>query len=57
MNFSTIKYTITLIILGIVSISTGEIVTFVMLCFIIVILTNIHNVLKRILENLDKASR
>lgn len=56
MDFSTIKYTITLVLLGIVSFFTGEIVTFVMLCFIIVILTNINNVLKNILEKLDKAS-
>lgn len=54
MNFSTIKYTITLSILGIVSFFTGEIVTFVMLCFVIIILTNINNVLKGILEKLDK---
>ena len=57
MNFSTITYTITLGVLGIVSIFTGEVVTFMMLCFIIVILTNIYNVLKGILEKLDKTSR
>lgn len=56
MNFSAITYTITLVVLGIVSFFTGEVVTFVMLCFIIVILTNINNVLKRILEKLDKTS-
>lgn len=56
MDFSTIRYTVTLILLAIVSLLTGEIVTFVMLCFIIIILTNIHNVLKRILEKLDKTS-
>ena len=56
MNFSSITYTITLGVLGIVSFFTGEVVTFMMLCFIIVILTNIYNVLKGILEKLDKTS-
>jgi len=56
MNFSTIGYTLFLVFLGIVSFLTKEIVTFVMLCFIIIILTNIHNVLKGILEKLDKTS-
>jgi hypothetical protein len=56
MNFSTIGYTLFLVFLGIASFFTREIVTFVMLCFIIIILTNINNVLKRILEKLDKTS-
>lgn len=56
MNFSTIGYTLTLVFLGIASFFTREIVTFVMLCFIIIILTNINNVLRKILEKLDKTS-
>lgn len=56
MNFNTIGYTLFLSFLGIVSFFTREIVTFVMLCFIIIILTNIYNVLKGILEKLDKTS-
>lgn len=56
MNFNTIGYTLFLVFLGIVSFFTREIVTFVMLCFIIIILTNIYNVLKGILEKLDKTS-
>lgn len=56
MNFNTIGYTLFLAFLGIVSFFTKEIVTFVMLCFIIIILTNIYNVLKGILEKLDKTS-
>ncbi|KAF5042255.1 hypothetical protein DSECCO2_514520 [anaerobic digester metagenome] len=54
MDFNTIGYTLFLAFLGIVSFFTKEIVTFVMLCFIIIILTNIYNVLKGILEKLDK---
>jgi hypothetical protein len=56
MDFSTIGYTLFLVFIGIVSFFTREIVTFVMLCFIIIILTNIYNVLKGILEKLDKTS-
>ncbi len=52
MNFSTIRYTLTLMFLGIVSFFTGEIVTYAMLCFVIIILTNIHDVLKKILQKL-----
>lgn len=48
------RYTITLVFLGIASLFTGEIVTYVMLCFLVIILTNIYNVLKNISEKLDK---
>lgn len=54
MNSSTMRYTLILIFLGIVSFYTGEIVTYAMLCFVLIILINIHNVLKKILEKLDK---
>ncbi len=56
MNFSAIRYTLILIFLGIVSFYTGEIVTYAMLCFVLVILINIHNLLNKILEKLDKKS-
>jgi hypothetical protein len=56
MDLNTIGYTLTLILLGIISFFTREVVTFVMLCFVIIILTNIYNVLKSILEKLDKPS-
>jgi hypothetical protein len=56
MDFSTIGYTLFLVFLGIISFFTREVVTFVMLCFVIIILTNIYNVLKSILEKLDKPS-
>lgn len=54
MNFSTIRYTLILIFLGIVSFFTGEIVTYAMLCFVIILLININDILKNILEKLDK---
>lgn len=47
--------TVLMAILGIVSFFTGEIVTFLMLGFIIIILTNIYNVLKNISKKLDTA--
>ncbi|ACB84634.1 hypothetical protein [Natranaerobius thermophilus] len=53
-DFSTIWYTFILFILGVASFFTGEVVTFFMLGFIILILTNIYNALKKILEKLDK---
>ncbi|MBD7945632.1 MULTISPECIES: hypothetical protein [Psychrobacillus] len=43
-------YILYFIVLGVVSFFTGEIVTFVMLGFIIISLTNIHNTLKEILH-------
>ncbi len=42
------QYTIFLFVLGIIAFFTGEIVTFVMLGFIVLILTNIYNILKEI---------
>lgn len=48
-----IQYTLLLIILGILAFSTGEIVTFTMLGFVILILTNIFNVLKDISRQLS----
>lgn len=56
MNFSTIQYTLALIFLGIISFFTGEVVTYAMLSFLIIIVINIHDTLKKILEKLDKAS-
>lgn len=50
-------YILYAIILAIVSIFTGEIVTFVMLGFILICLQNIHSTLKEILKvNKEKAS-
>lgn len=48
-------YTFYLFILGVVSIYTKEIVTFIMLGIILITLTNIHSTLKEILKvNKDK---
>jgi len=45
-------YYITLmIVLAVISLFTGEIVTLIMLGFILISLQNIHNVLKKILDN------
>lgn len=46
--------TLILIIMGIISFFTGEFVTFFMLGFAIIILSNIYNVLKKINDKLDK---
>jgi hypothetical protein len=43
-------YSLYALIIAIVSIFTGEIVTFVMLGFILISLQNIHSTLKEILE-------
>ncbi|WP_243388015.1 hypothetical protein [Bacillus kexueae] len=43
-------YTFYLVIIGIVSFITGEIVTFVMLGLILVSLQNIHSTLKELVE-------
>lgn len=40
--------------LGVVSVFTGEIVTYVLLGFILLALNNIHQVLKEISKKLDK---
>ncbi|WP_066389421.1 hypothetical protein [Neobacillus mesonae] len=45
-------YTLYFVVLAIVSIFTGEIVTFVMLGVILISLTNIHTTLKDILKTL-----
>lgn len=45
--------TVLLAILGVISFFTNEIVTFIMLGFIIIVLTNIYNVLKDIYKKLD----
>ncbi|WP_400162675.1 hypothetical protein ACAF76_004325 [Brevibacillus sp. TJ4] len=42
------------IILAVVSVFTGEIITFVMLGFILMALNSIHGTLKNILENMEK---
>lgn len=46
--------TLILIVMGIISFFTGEFVTFFMLGFTIIILSNIYNVLKKISDKLDK---
>lgn len=43
-------YTLYLIVIGIVSFFTGEVVTFVMLGIILISLNNIHSTLKEILR-------
>lgn len=43
-------YTLYLIVIGIVSFVTGEVVTFVMLGIILISLNNIHSTLKEILK-------
>lgn len=49
-------YVLYAIAIGVISIITGEIVTFIMLGFILISLQNIHNVLKEILRvNREKA--
>ncbi|QQP11135.1 hypothetical protein FJQ98_18105 [Lysinibacillus agricola] len=42
------------LILGVFSFFTGEIVTFIMLGFILIALQNIHSTLKQILAKLNK---
>jgi hypothetical protein len=51
---STIWNTFILIVMGIIAFFTKEIVTFFMLGFIIIILSNIYNVLKKISDKIDK---
>ncbi len=53
-NVNAWLYTVALIALGIVSVFTREIVTFVMLAFVLIILFNIHRVLKEISGKLDQ---
>ncbi|GEA14502.1 hypothetical protein E308F_07440 [Moorella sp. E308F] len=50
---STIWNTFILIVMGIIAFFTKEIVTFFMLGFIIIILSNIYNVLKKISDKID----
>lgn len=50
---SNVQNTIFLIILAIVSVFTGEVVTFIMLGIILISLINIMNVLKDISRKLD----
>ncbi|QKE74770.1 hypothetical protein HPK19_19410 [Arthrobacter citreus] len=54
MNFNW-TYGLYALILGVVSIFTGEIVTFVMLGFILLSLNNINTTLKKINEKNDKS--
>ncbi len=54
---NTIFFTVLLVVLGIASFFTQEIVTFWMLAFVIIILYNIHRVLKEISEKLDKRNQ
>lgn len=49
-------YTLYLLVIGIVSFFTGEIVTFVMLGAILIALTNIHSTLKEILKGIQNKS-
>ncbi|MFG6120130.1 hypothetical protein [Thalassobacillus sp. B23F22_16] len=50
--------TVYMILLGIVAFFTGEIVTFIMLGFVLVTLNNIHTTLKNIYKvTADKAAR
>jgi hypothetical protein len=56
LDLGGIWYTVILIVIGIVSFFTKEIVTFFMLGILIIILTNIYDVLKDILEKLDKVN-
>lgn len=51
---SNVWNTVALIFLGFVSLATKEVVTFVMLGFVIIILSNIYNVLKEISRKLDR---
>lgn len=51
---NTLLNTLILIVMGVISFFTKEIVTFFMLGFIIIILSNIYNVLKKINDKLDK---
>ncbi|WXJ93610.1 hypothetical protein MCACP_00580 [Neomoorella carbonis] len=51
---STIWNTFILIVMGIIAFFTKEIVTFFMLGFIIIILSNIYNVLKKISDKIDE---
>ncbi|WXJ86642.1 hypothetical protein MHOCP_06580 [Moorella humiferrea] len=51
---STMWNTFILIVMGIIAFFTKEIVTFFMLGFIIIILSNIYNVLKKISDKIDK---
>lgn len=48
------QYTLYLVILGVISFITGEVVTFAMLGIILVTLTNIHTTLKEILRNQER---
>ncbi|OIQ59466.1 hypothetical protein MOTE_11470 [Moorella thermoacetica] len=54
---STVWNTFVLIVLGIIAFFTKEIVTFFMLGFIIIILTNIYGVLKDIARKIDSSCR
>lgn len=54
---NTIFFTALLIVLGIASFFTQEIVTFWMLAFVIIILFNIHRVLKEVSAKLDKRNQ
>jgi hypothetical protein len=51
---NTLFNTLILIVMGVISFFTKEIVTFFMLGFTIIILSNIYNVLKKISDKLDK---
>lgn len=51
---STIWNTFIVIVMGIIAFFTNEIVTFFMLGFTIIILSNIYNVLKKISDKIDK---
>jgi len=51
---STIWNTFIVIVMGIIAFFTKEIVTFFMLGFTIIILSNIYNVLKKISDKIDK---
>ncbi|MGM8215470.1 hypothetical protein ACLIA0_07825 [Bacillaceae bacterium W0354] len=46
-------YTLFAIILGVVAIFTQEVITFIMLGFILIALVNINNTLKKVLEKFD----
>ena len=54
---SNVLYILYAILLGVLSFITGEIVTFVMLGFILLSLTNIHTTLKKIYLQNERNSK
>ncbi|OIQ62053.1 hypothetical protein MTIN_08900 [Moorella thermoacetica] len=54
---STAWNTFILVVMGIIAFFTKEIITFFMLGFIIIILTNIYGVLKDIARKIDRSGR